>query len=250
MTELADGLYRRRPGAISYGHVLGAVMLDLDSPFIPGDVGNASTFAVPVLYRQIPGLTVAAILADSDRRFERAVVDAALQLRGQGVAAITSNCGFMIRYQKAVADAVGIPTVLSSLVLLPAISALLPSTGTIGIVTADANTLTEEFVRSEVADVPQKLRIAGLEAAPSFGATMFRDGATLDPRAIEAEVLSASIGLSGPERPDAVLVECAALPPYAHALQERLGGVPVFDITAGTSLVTASLQRRPFAGYY
>jgi hypothetical protein len=247
-----QGVYSRRDGALSYGAEWGVIMLDFDSAFVPGDMGNASTYEAPVLFRRVPGLSVDAILADADRMFESAVVDAAKALVADGASAITSNCGFMIRYQASVARALGgVPVGLSSLVQLPLIAATVGADKTIGIVTASDAVLDAEFIEASFPGLGDRVSIAGLQEAPQFRRTMFDGDRDLDADAISAETVAAVDGLMrSPRRPAAILLECAALPPYAAAIQRRWPGIPIFDFTTLTSFITASRQRTPFIGHY
>ena len=54
--------YRVRD-ADSYGHAVGILLVDYHGPFVPGDVGNASSYGYPVLYKMVPGLTFDRVLA-------------------------------------------------------------------------------------------------------------------------------------------------------------------------------------------
>src|SRR5690554_6396095 len=49
--------------ADTYGHAIGILLLDYRGPFIPGDVGNATTYGYPVLFKLVKGLTLDRVLA-------------------------------------------------------------------------------------------------------------------------------------------------------------------------------------------
>ncbi|HLT10752.1 MAG TPA: hypothetical protein VK028_08085 [Micromonosporaceae bacterium] len=245
-------VYRIRPSAQVYGAPLGIVMLDFRSPFIPGDVGNASTFSFPVMYRTVPGLSVSAILADSESQFAEPVAEAARDLVESGAGAVTSNCGFMLRYQQKVCEAVApTPVLLSSLLQLPIIAATTAPGQTIGIITADATVLTVDLIESLMGPIGRPLAIVGLQDAPSFRYTMFDGGPTLDAAAIGQEAAAAAAQLRE-DNPAlaAILLECAALPAYAHLVQRVAGGVPVYDFTTLVDLVHHARFRTAFHGYY
>ncbi|WP_227935304.1 hypothetical protein [Alkalihalobacillus deserti] len=50
-------IYHARKGQVFYGHTIGILMLDSFVPLIPGDVGNATTYPYPVLYRTLKHIT-------------------------------------------------------------------------------------------------------------------------------------------------------------------------------------------------
>ena len=114
--------YRKRD-ADSYGHAVGILMIDYRGPFIPGDVGNATTYGYPVLYKVVKGLTFDRVLA-RDPTFDEAVVVAAKELEAAGVRAISSDCGFLVHYQSAVQKAVRVTVCLSSLLQIPFLASM------------------------------------------------------------------------------------------------------------------------------
>ena len=93
-------------------------MLDYRGPFIPGDVGNATTYRYPVLFKVVKGLTFDRVLA-ADKEVEADIIEAARELERFGVRGISSDCGFLVQYQRAVASAVRIPVFMSSLLQIP-----------------------------------------------------------------------------------------------------------------------------------
>ncbi len=94
--------YLAKPGQVSYGEAIGIILLDSVAPYIPGDVANATTYNFPVRFKRVPGLTVERIF-NHDMSLVNAIVEVALELKKDGVRAITGDCGFMAIYQQTLA---------------------------------------------------------------------------------------------------------------------------------------------------
>jgi Asp/Glu/hydantoin racemase len=243
-------IYKIRQGAEYYGIPIGILLLDCTAPFIPGDVGNASTYQYPVTYRVIPGLTVQKILFEGASHLESEVVMAARDLERQGVRGITSNCGFMIQFQETVAAAVRIPVFLSSLLQIPMMAATLSPSRSIGIITASAASLTTEILSKAGVQPHHRINICGMENAPEFYAAMIELVGTLDKERLEQETVETACDLVA-RHPEigAILLECADMPPYASAVQHALG-LPVFDFVTMINYFHNAINQSAFRGYY
>ena len=160
-------VYELRRGAETYGHAVGVLMLEADEPYIPGDVSNASTFNYPVLYRRVPGATVERTTT-GDPELAEAVAATARELESQGVGGITSNCGFMLKFQKAAASAVKVPVFLSSLLQLPFVAATTDEGRPIGVVTAMSNRLGNDLLELAGVRPETPIVVAGLQDRPEF----------------------------------------------------------------------------------
>ena len=112
-------IHHARAGQVAYGYAVGMLCAEWNIPFVPGDLNTANTFPFPVRYETVPGASGAAVLRGTGGEFADAMVAAARKLQGEGVRAITGNCGFMIAFQEHVAASVDIPVFLTSLVQLP-----------------------------------------------------------------------------------------------------------------------------------
>ncbi|MBL8705417.1 MAG: aspartate/glutamate racemase family protein [Rhodospirillales bacterium] len=242
-------VYTTRRGARNYGLAIGILQLDCSLPFIPGDVDNASTYAYPVLYRVVPGLSTAACLAGAPD-LAKAAVETARALEAQGVRALSSDCGFMLQFQDEVRRAVKIPVALSSLLQLPMMAGTIAAERPIAILTADSNNLTEAFLARAGLKVPNRLVIRGLQDQPEFKTAVFDEKGSIDAAKIEAEVVGvvkeiqqAHLDLGG------ILLECSMLPPYAAAVQEA-SGVPVYDFITMMNQLHAATHQRRYVGSY
>jgi len=225
---------------------VGVLCLETTFDKVPGHIRNPATFDFPVVYRVVEGATPARVVSQGDPALLRPFIDAARDLRAQGVAAITGACGFLVLFQRELADAVDVPLYASSLIQVPMVHRMLAADRTVGLLVADRDALTRRHLDAiGAADVP--VCVAGMRERPEFREVMLegrRD--RLDVARLEAEVLAEAEALAA-DHPalGAIVIECTDLVPFAYAIQARLG-VPVFDIVTLTRMVHASLTRRPF----
>ena len=203
-------IYPPRPGAQTYGHDIGVLLIECRNPFIPGDVGNATTYSYPVLYRPIEEVTIESLVANGDTSQVGKVIDAARWLEMHGVRAITSDCGYMLHFQPLIAGAVSIPVMLSSLLQLPFIASIIGPERTIGIICANGPRLTRDLLAKAYPNPTSPVFIAGLQDGPAFRAPILLEEGPLDSDAMEKGVVAAARRLvdTHPEI-GALLLECS-----------------------------------------
>jgi Asp/Glu/hydantoin racemase len=243
-------VYTKRPEAESYGQAVGILLLQQRSPFIPGDVANATSFAYPVIYKTVDGLLPDACL-DGAPEFNDRAAAAARELVAQGVRGISSDCGFMIQFQDAVAEAVEVPVCMSSLLQLPFIARTLAPARPIGVITADSTRLSLAFLeRSGLELPPNPLVVRGMQDEPEFKSAIFDDKGTLDSDLVTRETARVAQSMVA-EHPHmgAILLECSMLPPYAKAVQDAVG-LPVYDFITAIDFLAAGTRQRGYAGAY
>ncbi|HVM77571.1 MAG TPA: hypothetical protein VMU06_01035 [Stellaceae bacterium] len=240
-------VYTTRADAETAGHAVGILLLDYKGPFVPGDVGNATSYDYPVLFRTVPKATSARVFA-GDPELEAAVIEAAKALEAQGVKGISSDCGYFINYQDAVAKAVKVPVYLSSLLQLPFISACIGRKRPIGVICANATALGNRVLEMTGLGSEREVFIKGMRDEPIFGSSVTGDCLQLDPDAIEAEVVGVAKRMVS-ERPElgAFLIECSMLPPYSKAVQDATG-LPVFDFLTMIDYHEKAAHRRNYDG--
>ena len=243
--EPGHGPLVARGGKVIYGAPLGVLMLEARFARIPGDMGNATTWPFPVLYRVVRG-------ADPDRVVLRCAegllpdfIAAARELVDLGAEAITTNCGFLSIFQRELADAAGVPVATSSMMQVPFAQAMLPPGRRVGIVTISRQSLTDAHL--DAIGVPRDTPIVGVDT----GGELFRvivgaEKPELDVERARRDVISAARDLAA-RAPDlgAVVLECTNMAPYAASVQEALG-LPVYDIHSMVTWFYAGLRPRDF----
>jgi hypothetical protein len=222
---------RVQGGQNIYGFSVGILMLDTRFPRIPGDMGNAATFDFPVRYHRVSGASPDRVVRGGQRELLPAFIEGARLLEREGVRAVTTNCGFLAKFQPELAAAVTIPVFTSSLMLVPLVHRMLPPGRAVGILTVSASSLGPEHMAGAgiAPDVP--VVVAGLESEKEFTRVLLDDELTLDVEAARQEHLTvARRMLDAHAEIGAIVLECTNMPPYRADIQAATG-LPVFDIT-------------------
>jgi hypothetical protein len=242
-------IYTARKSARSYGHAIGVLMLDEVAPFIPGSVGNASSYAYPVLFRTVEGLSFQRVL-ERDPTCADLLITAARDLEAQGVKGIAGNCGFMLPYQEQVADSVSVPVFLSSLVQLPLIAGSLGRGRAIGIIAADEDGITRDLLSIAGLDQRTPVAVMGMKDMPEFRRFLVEMQGSLDPDLVRAETIDVAQRLVS-DRSDvgAILLECSELPPYAQAVQQATA-LPTYDFLTLIDFFHMATHRCSYAGNF
>jgi hypothetical protein len=257
MKIFKDGklMYNLKNGQAIYGNSIGIIMLHCAFPRLPGDIGNATTFDFPVIYRVIREVPHQKIVDERDEEYLEPFINAARDLEAEGVRAITTSCGFLAAFQKNFSEAVNIPLFTSSLVQVPLVYQIIGRKGKIGIIAAEADTrrLSDEHFNEvgwSMKDIP--IAVTTLEQCEEFERALFLEGdgpPEMNITKIEEEMIDVVKRLLIYE-PDvrAIVVEFTNFGPFASAVQTATN-IPIFDIITLTKMVHAACVRTPFQGF-
>lgn len=225
---------------------IGILMLETRFPRIPGDVGNATTWNFPVLYKTVKGATPDSVVRKADRNLLEPFVKGAQELEREGVRAITTSCGFLALFQQEMAGAVAVPVFTSSLMQVPLVSSMLKPCQKIGIITIHSESLTREHLASVGVDRVPHI-VVGTETEEEFSRAILGDEAELDVEKSRQELVKVARILKR-DHPEvgAIVLECTNMPPYAAAIQEDVE-LPVFDIYTLVDMVYHAVVRRKFS---
>lgn len=232
-------------GRTNYGFSLGILMLETRFPRIPGDVGNASTFPFPVVYRIVKGASPTRVVMERDPALIDPFVLAGKELIKEGVKAIITSCGFLAMFHREFSQALSVPVFTSSLIQ---ISLVYHATGRrrVGVLTANSEALTERHFESVGASgIP--IAIQGIQDT-YFGKVLLNDREALDRAAAEKDVVEAAKRLVEKSSDiGAIVLECTNFPPFAKSIQEAVR-LPIFDIITLTNMAYKAVQREAYHG--
>ncbi len=233
-------------GYASYGQTAGILMTESAIPRVPGDPGHAETFPFPVRYGVVRGFPFDDLVACRKDNLHL-VIQAARDLENEGVKFVAADCGLFSLFQAEVAESLDVPFLGSPLSLIPLVSAFLPASRKIGLITGDARILKDEHLRAAGAK-RDRLAIQGMENSAEFQRVVIERGETLDVEAMRQGVLDAARGLSG-EPLGAVVLECTNLVTFRSDVQ-RLLEVPVFDMVSLIEFFEDGYRSRDFSSRY
>lgn len=232
---------RVRGGFNQYGFTVGVLTLDTRFPRIVGDIGNATTFPFPVRYQRVAGARPELVVRRGAAGLLDAFVDAARTLEREGVGAITTSCGFLVRYQRELAAAVRVPVFTSGLLLVPVVARMLGPGRRVGVMTVDAASLSRGHLAAAGIGPEVPIAVVGLEGEKEFTRVLLGDELELDVELAREEHVRVARRLVT-EQPDvgAIVLECTNMPPYADDIRRETGR-PVFDIVSLVTMVHTAL---------
>ncbi len=237
-----------------FGVTIGLVQMHVNLAMIPGNMGNATTFDFPILYRRMNAEDVADVMAEvPTKNFADAIVEAAQWLELQGVRAIMGNCGFFGGYQNEVKARINVPFFSSSLMMLPMMVHSMPHNKKVGVITANGpNLIKTQAVQNcglSLEDKENRIVIMGCEEQPEFSASIMANTGVYNPAKVEKEIVNvAKQMLAENDDIGSILLECTELSPHGFAVQNAVR-MPVWDYTTLTKWIYEGTIRRPFTGH-
>ncbi|MDA7426805.1 aspartate/glutamate racemase family protein [Thalassococcus lentus] len=234
-------------GKSIYGASLGILMLDARFPRIPGDMGHAGTWPFPVLYRIVRDASPDLIVRRGAEGMLPAFIDAAQQLVADGADGITTNCGFLALFQTALAEAVPVPVLTSSLCQVDLVNRMLPAGRRAGILTISASTLTVAHLSA--AHVPEGTPIGSTEGGHEFTRAILDNEIQMDVNKARQDNVDAAMAMKQ-AHPDlgAIVLECTNMGPYARDIT-RATGLPCFSMVTLAQWFHAGLVPPRFAAH-
>ena len=219
-------------------------MLDARFPRIPGDMGNATTWPFPVLYRVVRNATPDLVVRKGATGTLDAFIEAGRDLVCDGADGITTNCGFLSLFQAELSDALRVPVATSSLMQVDLVNRLLPPGKKTGILTISASTLTPRHLAA--AGVPELTPVGSTEGGREFTRAILGNELELDVELARQDNIEAALALCA-SHPDigALVLECTNMVPYAADIRAATG-VPVFSIETFVSWFQSSLVPRRY----
>ncbi|RWF80009.1 MAG: hypothetical protein EOQ36_33265 [Mesorhizobium sp.] len=217
-------------------------VLDLWNGHPPGT--TPQTFdGRPVISEAVPGAWWQAVLDDEPGLYS-AYAEAARRLVDRGAVAISSGCGFTVRYQEAVAAAVKVPVSTGSLLFAPTVIRHLPPQTKLGVLTAH-----EKYVGTDLLgvlhDPAERARVVvdGISGSLLVKGELMCPTVELGTDEDTERHLTAAVHRLRAAHPDigAFIFECSEFPRPAPKLR-RMTGLPIYDHHTSRRLMLGAMM--------
>ncbi len=230
-------------GYTNYGQDIGILMMRTRFPRLPGDIGNARTFRIPVRYLIVDVDPFNMTEKNVNERLVQPFVAAARQLEAEGCRAITTSCSFLGGFQRLLADSVSIPVFTSPLLMVPVIRTMLNRNRSIGILTECADVLSEDYFRQmgwSSRDIP--VNVTGQAPGSAFSQLIIGDNPMGSWETL-VECVREMTQRHMDMYPDtgALILECTNYSPFSKIIQD-IAQVPVFGINSLVEYMDASIN--------
>lgn len=223
---------------------VGVLLFEQAGERMRGDPGLPGSLPFPVRLGYVAGSYRE--LIQGSPAICKQLCQAACRLAQEGVSAIVGDCGLMVLYQREIAQAAGVPTAASSLILLPLLRQMIGQDQTIGILTGHSQLLRYTHLIAAGASCLDGLAIQGMEEEPHFRQVVIEGQGRHDYDLMRLDVLHAAEKLLSRGKPvGALLLECSNLSTYAWELTNAFG-LPVFDIGTAACLLRQGMEKTCF----
>ncbi|RWE84943.1 MULTISPECIES: hypothetical protein [unclassified Mesorhizobium] len=202
-------------------------------------VGDARRYASPPIWKTITGGWARDVVLGNSA-LEDEYVSAARELVQEGADAITCDCGFTVRYQRAIAAAVSVPVSTSSLLLLPTLLSNVPANKKIAILTADSRYLDAGIFATLGIHESSRFVVEGLEGTATY-AYMWAEQGKIHVDDVLADTDDIIARVQKHEDVVAILCECTIFPRVSPRIR-RVTGLPVYDAANNAALLMAALS--------
>lgn len=208
--------------------------------FGPGIVDVSSRVSHPI-WRKIPGAWSHNVVL-GDPALEDKYVKAAKELVQEGADAISTDCGFTVRYQQAIAAAVSVPVSTSSLLLLPTLLLNVPSNKKVAVLTADSRYLDAGIMATLGVTQPSRLVVEGLENTATYS-YLWAEKGEIKVEDVLGDIDNVITRVRQHDSIGAILCECTVFVRVSARIRKATG-LPVLDAANNAALLMAAVVGR------
>lgn len=234
MTSTADRATRNAEKRTRryYGVNIGLILSDVLLHRPVGDSGNARSYDYPVAFTTAYGADTGTLLYKKGEGLLPIYIEAGRSLLDQGVRAVSTSCGFTAILQEELADELDGVVASSAMLQIPFALRMLGKDKHLGVIAANAATITDEHFRGVgvTEDQQRRLYVTGLEHTEFLYPFLTTGKSDFDLERGSKEMIDiADQALEDDPAISGFILECTGLPPYSDVLRQRYE-LPVWDV--------------------